>query len=297
MNPKVYIVKLLNKNKLTRYLYPNYILLKNNIKMLSQLFFDKQPHLIEIHAVDHCNLNCYGCSHYSSISEEKYLEIQNLEKNLKYLQKVSKYFKEVRIMGGEPLLHPEIARIMEMVRNTFKYNQISLLSNGILLKRMNDEFWVACKKNNIELKLTIYPNVNINDIMQMLNDKEVKYSIYGDRKMYRHWESLLLDETKLGNALINYYKCGGYQKCWQLYENKIIGCSISAYAFKLNRKFGSNFQLEEKDWLPIDEFLSKRKLLLFAFRINKFCRYCVFPRKKINWQRSRSSSTEWISNK
>ena len=290
-----YIVRLLNRYNLTKSLYPNYLLFLKNIKVLNRLLFDKQPHFLEIHAADHCNLNCYGCSHYSSISEERYLDLQNLEINLKHLQKVSKYFKEVRIMGGEPLLHPEIIRIMETVRGTFKHNQISLLSNGILLKRMNEEFWAACKKNNIELKITIYPNVNVDSILQILDDKEVKYSFYADRKG-THWEALLLNEKKSKNALINYYRCGGYQECWQLYDNKIIGCSTSAYAFNLNRKFGSNFQLDKKDYLPVDESLSRRKLLWFSFRVKKFCKYCVFPRKTTNWQKTGYSASEWICN-
>ena len=291
-----YIVRLLNRYNLTKSLYPNYLLFKKNIKVLNRLLFDKQPHFLEIHAADHCNLNCYGCSHYSSISEERYLDLQNLEINLKHLQKVSKYFKEVRIMGGEPLLHPEIIRIMEAVRGTFKHNQISLVSNGILLKRMSEEFWAACKKNNIELKITIYPNVNVDSILQILDDKEVKYSFYADRNG-AHWETLLLNEKKSGNALINYYKCGGYQECWQLYDNKIIGCSTSAYAFYLNRKFGSNFQLEEKDYLPVDESLSRRKLLRFSFRVKKFCKYCVFPRETTTWQKTGYSASEWICNR
>ena len=31
----------------------------------------------DIHLVDHCNLNCKGCLHFSPLSEEKYLEIQS----------------------------------------------------------------------------------------------------------------------------------------------------------------------------------------------------------------------------
>ena len=45
----------------------------------------------------------------------------------------------------------------------------------------------------------------------------------------------------------------------------VIGCSTAAYAFNLNRKFGSNFHLEDKDCLPVDESLSRRKLLWFFF--------------------------------
>ena len=198
-------------------------------------------------------------------------------------------------MGGEPLLNKDIALILRGLRTTFKSNKISIVTNGLLLERMRDSFWESVRLNDIEIRITVYPNVNIEHILNLVKGKNVRYSIYGTRVMAKQWRSYLLNE-KGGNKVLNYYHCSVIKSCWQLYDGKIIGCSTSAYAFNLNRKFGSNFQLEGKDYLRVDESLSRRKLFWFAFRVKNFCRYCVFPAKETDWRKSAYSASEWIAN-
>jgi hypothetical protein len=48
-----------------------------------------------------------------------------------------------KIMGGEPLLHPEITRILEVLKTTGISRTIRLFTNGLLLHRMDDAFWRA----------------------------------------------------------------------------------------------------------------------------------------------------------
>ena len=32
--------------------------------------------MFEVHLVDHCNLNCKGCSHFSPVSEKKFVDVE-----------------------------------------------------------------------------------------------------------------------------------------------------------------------------------------------------------------------------
>ena len=41
--------------------------------------------VLEVHLTDHCNLNCKGCSHFSNISDEFFLDKNDFERDLKEL--------------------------------------------------------------------------------------------------------------------------------------------------------------------------------------------------------------------
>ena len=55
------------------------------------MFFDfflkktKKPDLafFNVNLVDHCNLNCKYCDHFSPVAEEKYVDIKELERDFK----------------------------------------------------------------------------------------------------------------------------------------------------------------------------------------------------------------------
>ena len=104
---------------------------------------------LETHVVDHCNLNCKGCSHFCNLAEEKFIDVESIRKDFVQLSKVYKNIKVIRLMGGEPLLHPEINEIMKSVRASFPYSQIKLATNGLLLPKMKEHFWKTCRDNNI----------------------------------------------------------------------------------------------------------------------------------------------------
>ena len=64
----------------------------------------------------------------------------------------------ITLLGGEPLLHPEIIECLKIARNNFKECPIILLTNGvILLNKEHDEhgnIFQTCKDNNIIISIT-----------------------------------------------------------------------------------------------------------------------------------------------
>jgi len=65
--------------------------------------------------------------------------------------------KRIGVMGGEPLLHPELKQILISARVYFPDTLIQLVTNGLLLLRQDEEFWQICRENNITLVNTRYP--------------------------------------------------------------------------------------------------------------------------------------------
>ena len=69
---------------------------------------------IELHIVDHCNLNCVGCSHFSPLAEPYFKDVDEYREEMKDLSKFE--IGTIRIMGGEPLLHPKWYEFCEITR-------------------------------------------------------------------------------------------------------------------------------------------------------------------------------------
>jgi molybdenum cofactor biosynthesis enzyme MoaA len=62
---------------------------------------------VEYHLVEHCNLDCTGCGHFSPFAQEQFADPRSFEKDPAQLARLFGNIGKIRLMGGEPLLHPE----------------------------------------------------------------------------------------------------------------------------------------------------------------------------------------------
>lgn len=251
----------------------------------------REYHSLGIHATDHCNLNCCSCSNYSPIADKFFLKADSLYGDLKNLERVKSFFSMINVGGGEPLLNPEINQILKLLRDFFPDQKISLITNGILLKKMEMKFWECISDNNIIVKISKYPNINYEDIESYLKMNNYRYEIFGDRN--NGWTRFLFSNKHKNKFLNFYFKCENNKFCWQLRDGKIIVCPICAYIDIFNKKFGTDFKLHSTDFIKLDKKITKYNLTKFALTPKHFCKYCVFPREIISWRQSDNSIHEW----
>jgi len=107
---------------------------------------------LEINVVHHCNLVCRGCSHLSPHLPKYFISPDKLRIELSALYRSCRP-ERVSLIGGEPLLHPNLTRIFQVVRNSGITKKIRVVTNGLLLSRMSDSFWKAID----ELHVSFYP--------------------------------------------------------------------------------------------------------------------------------------------
>ncbi len=95
---------------------------------------------IEIIAVHHCNLRCRACAYLSPVRPRTVVDSEALRQDLRIL--ATRYHaSEARVLGGEPLLHPDLVAVLDAVRISGICDTIRVLTNGLLLHRMTTEFW------------------------------------------------------------------------------------------------------------------------------------------------------------
>jgi hypothetical protein len=252
--------------------------------------------VLEIQLADHCNLNCVGCSHFSSIADECFLNVDEFEKDCrKFAQLAKKYVYEIHLMGGEPLLHKEISEIIRITRSNFSDSIIKIVTNGILLDRMDTDFWIACKSNNIIIKITPYPiNINIKKICDLLyeHDVDVESSINDRYKM--KFRKQVYDSTGSQNGAHSFKNCE-MRICHHLYNGKFFVCPPPTLIKHINKYFGKSFEVTSKDYIDIHQIQNIKPILKYLKKPIPFCRYCNLDATNhdVKWSISKKEISEW----
>jgi organic radical activating enzyme len=116
---------------------------------------------LEIHLVDHCNLDCVRCSHESPFAVRRF-EIPKVF--ARSLEELWKWYRAplLKLVGGEPLLHPKIADIIAIAKK-ITGAQVRIVTNGTLLMRQYKQLI-----NSDEIHISVYPNVKIPDDILLL---------------------------------------------------------------------------------------------------------------------------------
>ncbi len=108
---------------------------------------------LEVHVVDHCQLRCAQCCSLSPLLPKWCIDPADLARDLALARRAlqPRFFK---LVGGEPLLHPQIDECLAIARRSGIAPIVSLTTNGFLLPRTSDAFWERVQA----LTISIYPD-------------------------------------------------------------------------------------------------------------------------------------------
>jgi len=102
-----------------------------------------------------CNLSCEGCTNYSDLSHKGFVSWSDTRKVLeRWLNRVD--ILDFGIMGGEPLLHPNIEDWILGVRKIMPAAQIRFTTNGLLLEKKIHIVKLLEQIGNCVLKITVH---------------------------------------------------------------------------------------------------------------------------------------------
>jgi hypothetical protein len=250
---------------------------------------------IDIHVVEHCNLNCKYCCHMSSIADEEYVDVQQFEKDINQLAKVSEQrIRNIYLMGGEPLLHPRLEELCKITRAAFPLSIIEIYTNRILLPLMPDSFWQTLHDYNINIMQSIYP-IKIKNADEIYK-KGKKFGVlikpsYEESK-HPIEEFFVTDYVLAGNVDIK-SRFEGCTTClkaeWsagQLYKGRLYQCQKQQGVQHFNKKFNKHIPLTDEDTLDIYKIKNYDDIMEYKYSSTKFCRFCGFGGVQKPWEQS-----------
>lgn len=113
---------------------------------------------LDVNIVTHCNKTCVSCSHASPYSKPFYMKLDDMIRDLDDLKNVA-HFELVTLVGGEPLLHPQLVAFMHAAKASGICDKVCVVTNGSLLPRMKEEFWSALEVLRLSIYGSIKPNI------------------------------------------------------------------------------------------------------------------------------------------
>lgn len=109
---------------------------------------------VEINAAWHCNIRCVSCSHGSPMMPTRFADRSQVLSDLTSLARWMRT-DHVRLVGGEPLIHPDIVGIVRAVHASRLSERSRIITNGLVLLDQPRVFWEAIS----EVHVSIYPNI------------------------------------------------------------------------------------------------------------------------------------------
>lgn len=97
--------------------------------------YNRNIHYLRISVTDRCNLCCKYCMPENGIKPLRHEDILSFEEIVSFTKiAVEKGIDKVRLTGGEPLVRKNIVHLIQLLANIHGIKDLSLTTNGILLK-------------------------------------------------------------------------------------------------------------------------------------------------------------------
>lgn len=110
---------------------------------------------VEMMVTQFCNLSCVGCSNYADLKHTGYVPWQSGRGEIEsWLPRMD--IKEFGIMGGEPLINPELKQWIRGLRELLPTSPIRFSTNGELLDKHLDVVETAHEAGNFVFKITVH---------------------------------------------------------------------------------------------------------------------------------------------
>jgi cyclic pyranopterin phosphate synthase len=242
--------------------------------------YEKREHRIEsgkceLNVVHHCNLSCRGCSHLSPRAKKFFVSPEKVFKDFSILAKFY-HLKCMSLLGGEPLLHPDLLAVVDAVRQSGVSESIRVVTNGVLLWKMPDLFWQSVDQVHISL----YPGHGMS--VQTLRVYQRRARQHGVDLELRHvdcfrepYSELGTNDLQLIGRIYKTCKTAHLWRCHTVCEGYIFRCPQSVFIGSI---LGGAQNNGARDGLRIVDRTTFSDDLL-AFLVSRrpldSCRYCL----------------------
>jgi organic radical activating enzyme len=182
---------------------------------------------LEVPVTQHCNLRCVACDHGSPLLGKSFLDLDQFAQDLTVL-KWAMQTDEFRLVGGEPLQHPQLLSVIEVIRRSAIAKQIVLVTNGTLLHKADQALWRVIDR----LWLSIYPGVSLSLSLQEIEDLCHEYNVRFDPRTTNNFRTVLMNNPIDDIDLVrsNYRECktAHVWKCYTVLNGYFFKCSKSS---------------------------------------------------------------------
>lgn len=251
---------------------------------------------VEYSVAYHCNLKCAFCSHMAPFIDTKLPPLESFAADVNRLSQVL-HTGDIRLVGGEPLLNPEIVEFLKIARASGIADTIMVTTNGLLLNSMKDAFW-----ENVDfIWLSQYPGASPRDKMIekfKAKAKESNTRLDVDPSFYFRSTVTTKPHPMDWKTKMIYRTCESANRfhCHMIHEGRLFKCACPPFMPEYHRRMGRNGYDSSVDAFQIHaatDLFSELKDFLFSDKPLDACRYCLGYVGK--WQAHRQLTKDVIA--
>jgi hypothetical protein len=199
----------------------------------------------ELHVVEHCNLKCAHCCNMSPYLADRTLSVAAVEEMCRVMA-AQLQVDVFKIMGGEPLLHPDIAGVLQAIRRSGISPTIRLFTNGLLLHTMRDDFWRALD----ELTVSNYASAPVKPaLLDATREKARAFGVVLNVKPVAEFSEVMRAERCGDDAEVEatFAGCWLRHRCMVVRGGKFFMCTRAAYAEEFHDDLLHGAHPEDRD--------------------------------------------------
>ena len=203
--------------------------------------------------------------------ESFYSDITQLGKGL--------HANEIRLCGGEPLLNPEINSFIEIAKKAGIADQVSVTTNGLVLHKMNDDFW----ENVDSVVITLYPKVHLEEKLIEEFKRYAKQS-NTDLTLFPNpsFRTTIVTQPHPKDLITDliFKTCDNVHlhHCHTIHEGKLYKCAVPPFLPEYLAKMGMAGYDPAQDAFDIHkakDIFHELKAFLLSSDTMEACRYCL----------------------
>lgn len=282
-----------NQEWLDGYMIPTYCA-KFHDRLERECFYKidfSRPRLkqFDVNIVDHCNMKCKGCLRYSNLVDEPaYADFDGMIRDWKQIKRLFWGVERVKLMGGEPMLNPNLCDFIREARSAFPDADVMVTTNALLINENCHKLFETMKENNVFFDISLYQPLEkkIDRIKDILDSNGVWYEINSTKGNF----------YKIRSAEPRYnpeemYEACQAKNCHHLREGKISVCSAPQYAHYMNERYGTKMPTNAGVYDIYDSGIDSWELDDRLSHSFENCRYCA-PPVEFKWERADSKTAK-----
>jgi MoaA/NifB/PqqE/SkfB family radical SAM enzyme len=133
----------------------------------------------------------------------------------------------LRLVGGEPLLHPEILSFLREARRIGITDYLVIFTNGVLLHQVPSEFWELIDG----LEISVYPGVkrklSDDDCVRICKAHNIRLRFNDMPEFTRTLITKRIEDPELVGAIFRECKNANDYSCNTVHDGRLYRCSIA----------------------------------------------------------------------
>lgn len=231
-----------------------------------------------------CSLNCEYCAELiPHICNKRFLEYNTIKRDYDAIFRCVDMCPNIEIIGGEPFIHPDISRIIELFTNSSQINIVEITTNAVC--RINDDVMQKLKNPKIRINISDYGHNHdrVMELIRLLDENNIWYQIWTSSEQF--WVDsggIKKRNKKVEQLEYEYQTCDAACLCRTVYDGKLYVCSrgIGIDDNNLLEDDSSYLDVERLNKMTEDEAWKELK----QFWLREFasiCDYCDYNTRPV----------------